>query len=384
MQSVKAEVLYTGTCVVNGAYLAFEEGEVTGVFDEPRGEVIGQYPVLTPALIDPHSHIGMVRSGEPESEAEANDRQESLLVLPDALDSLQMDDSALREAVEAGVLYSCIVPGSGNILAGRSAVVRNYALDSSGALVERAGLKAAMGYNPMSTTEWRGTRPTTRMGAMALLRGKLEEVARKEKRYQEADEQERKKIAFTAEGDALREVLAGRSVLRVHAHKIDDIAALLRLVDEYGLKVTVEHAMGVDQPQIFNRLRERGIPVVYGPLDAFAYKPELRKESWRNARHLLDSGVEFAMMSDHPVTPSRQLFLQSRWFLRLGRSAQEVVELVTRKNAEVLGVQDRLGTLEAGKWASFVGWSGDPLYLGSYPAAVYGEGELLHAEEGGS
>ncbi|MEF8823704.1 MAG: amidohydrolase family protein [Desulfohalobiaceae bacterium] len=381
MQSVKAEVLYTGTRVVHDVYLAFEEGSVVGILEESQGELLGEYPVLTPALIDPHSHIGMVRSGEPQAEDEVNDRQESLLVLPDALDSLQMDDAALREAVEAGVLYSCIVPGSGNILAGRSAVVRNYALDSSKALVKRAGLKAAMGYNPMSTTEWRGTRPTTRMGAMALLRGKLEEVARKEHRYQEAEEQERKEIVFSAEEDALREVLAGRSPLRVHAHKIDDIAALLRLVDEYGLSVTVEHAMGVDKPEIFTQLKERGIPVVYGPLDAFPYKPELRKESWRNVRHLLDSGAEFALMSDHPVTPSRQLLLQSRWFLRLGRSGQEAVELVTRKNAEVLGLQDRLGTLESGKWASFVCWSGDPLHLASYPAAVYGEGELLHAEE---
>lgn len=380
MPCLKADILYSGREVRQNVYLAFEEeGWIYGILDEPLGEVRGEYPVLTPALIDPHSHIGMVRAGEPQEEAEANDRQESLLVLPDALDSLQMDDPALGEAVESGILYSCIVPGSGNILGGSSAVVRNFGLDSNGALVDRAGIKAAMGYNPMSTSEWKGTRPTTRMGALALLRAKLEEVVRKERRQREAEEQGEKEIVFTAEEDALRGVLAGECRLRVHVHKIDDIAALLRLVDEYGLVVTVEHAMGVDREETFSELKERDIPVVYGPMDAFAYKPELRKESWKNARHLLDSGVEFALMTDHPVTPARQLLLQSRWLLRLGWSEQSAVELVTRKNAEVLGVQDRLGTLEPGKWASFVCWSGDPFHLASYPSAVYGEGKLLQS-----
>ncbi|MDZ7762039.1 MAG: hypothetical protein U5L00_17525 [Desulfovermiculus sp.] len=121
---------------------------------ELKGEFLGEHEVVTPAFIDPHSHIGMVRGGEPETEAEANDRQDSLLISADALDSLQLDDVCLGEAVETGVLYSCILPGSGNIIGGRSAVIRTYALDTNLALVARAGLKAAFGYNPMSTVSW--------------------------------------------------------------------------------------------------------------------------------------------------------------------------------------------------------------------------------------
>ena len=348
--------------------------------NRPAGNLVGEYAVVTPAFIDAHSHIGMVRAGEPQDEEESNDRQDPVMVLADALDSLQMDDMALRDAIEMGVLYSCIVPGSGNIIGGLSAVIRHYAGNSSQALIGRAGIKAALGYNPMSTTEWKGSRPTTRMGAIAILRRKLEEVRRKEQQFLRLDADEQKKITFTPEEDALRDLLAGRIVLRTHVHKIDDIAALIRLVDAYGIRVNVDHAMGVHKPEIFEELKRRSIPVVFGPLDAFAYKVELKHEHWRNVKHLVDSGVDFGLMSDHPVTAARQILLQTRWFLRVGYTRQQAIELISRKNAEILGIDDRLGTLAPGKWASFIGWNGDPFDLAAYPVAVYGEGKQLYAE----
>ena len=85
-------------------------------------------------------------------------------------------------------------------------------------------------------------------------------------------------------------------------------------------------------------------------------------------------------MSDHPVTPARQLFLQTRWFIRAGLSKQQAIEVLSRKNAEILGINNILGTLEEGKWASFTCWNGDPFDLTVYPVAVYGEGELLSSE----
>lgn len=380
MNEIKAKLLYTGREVLRNARLRFENDTILEVAESPAGQPAEEYEVVTPAFIDAHTHIGMVRAGEPSAEDESNDKQDPVLAMADALDSLQMDDMALTDAVEFGVLYSCIVPGSGNIIGGRSAVIRHYASDSNRALIGRAGIKAALGYNPMSTTSWKGNRPTTRMGAIAILRRKLEEVRRKERQFHDLDEGERKKISFTPEEDVLLEVLSGKTVLRTHVHKIDDIAALLRLVDEFGIRVTVDHAMDVHKPEIFRELKQRNIPVVFGPLDSFAYKVELKHENWRNIRHLIDSGVDFGLMSDHPVTPSRQILLQTRWFLRCGYTRQQAIELVSRRNSEILGIDDRLGTLEAGKWASFIGWNGDPFDLASYPVAVYGEGKRLYSD----
>jgi len=378
MECVFAKTIYTGTSVVHNRYLAFSGSDIAGLARSIRGRLSGEYEVLTPAFIDPHSHIGMERSGEPSTEGEANDHLDSILALSDALDSVQMDDKAFKEAVEAGVLYSCVVPGSGNIVGGHSAVIRNYAADGTRALIGRAGLKAAFGFNPMSTHRWKGRRPTTRMGAIAILRGRLAEVRQKEQQYRKARGRKKEEVTFSAEETVLRDLLTGKVHLRVHVHKIDDIAALLRLVDDFKIKITVDHAMDVHQPEIFRELHRRKIPVVYGPVDSFAYKVELKHEDWRNIRHLLASGVEFGLMTDHPVTLSRQLFLQTRWFVRAGMSKQQAVELVSRKNAGILGIDKQLGTLQKGKWASFICWNGDPFDLASYPVAVYGEGNLLY------
>jgi imidazolonepropionase-like amidohydrolase len=379
MKCVYARTIYTGKSKVPDKYLVFNGNTVSGLSKTAKGELLGRCDVLTPAFIDPHSHIGMERSGEPSGEGEANDHLDSILALTDALDSVQMDDLAFKDAVEDGVLYSCVVPGSGNIIGGQSAVIRNFAANGSEALIGRAGLKAAFGYNPKSTTSWKGRRPTTRMGAIAILRGRLDEVRLKVQKYRKARGAKKAEIDFTAEDRVLRDLLSGKIRLRSHVHKIDDIAALLRLVDEFKIKATIEHAMDVHQSEIFHELKKRKIPVVYGPIDSFAYKVELKHENWRNISHLLASGVQFGLMTDHPVTLSRQLFLQTRWFLRSGMNRQQAIELVSRQNAAILGIDDRLGTLERGKWASFTCWNGDPFDMASYPAAVYGEGELLYS-----
>ena len=379
MNCIFAETIFTGKAIVPGAYLLFNGRQIAGISKTAKGQLQGRFKVVTPAFIDPHSHIGMERSGEPGSEGEANDQLDSILTLTDALDSVQMDDKAFKDAVESGVLYSCVVPGSGNIIGGQSAVIRNYAGDTTRALIGRAGLKGAFGYNPMSTRDWKGQRPTTRMGAMAILRGQLSEVRRKIRQLRKARGSKKEEIIFTAEDKVLQNLLTGEVRLRAHVHKIDDIAALLRLVDEFKIKITVEHAMDVYQPEIFQELKKRKIPVVYGPIDSFAYKVELKHEDWRNIRHLLATRVDFGLMTDHPVTLARQLFLQTRWFVRAGMSKQHAIELVSHQNAKILGIDKQLGTLAKGKWASFICWSGDPFDLADYPVAVYGEGDLLYA-----
>ena len=380
MNHIKAKEIYTGKSIVQDACLTFDGSEIVRVSKTPKGKSLGEFAVITPAFIDPHSHIALARSGEPSGEAEANDQLDSIQALSDALDSVQMDDSALRDAIEMGVLYSCVLPGSGNIIGGLSAVIRNYAKDSTEALITRAGIKAAFGYNPMSTQAWKGKRPSTRMGTIAHLRKRLDEVRQKVQQHRKAKGKKKEDITFSAEENVLKELLAGKIPMRAHVHKIDDIATLLRVVDEFKIKITIEHAMDVHQPEIFQELRKRKISVTYGPIDSFAYKVELKHENWRNIKYLLESGVHFGLMSDHPVTPARQLLLQTRWFFREGLSRQQALELVSRRNAEILGIDNILGTLEKGKWASFTCWNKDPFDLTGYPLAVYGEGTCLYLE----
>jgi len=377
MKSIYAKTIYTGNGVLKDSVISFDKGKVKGIEKGSESDGAESYDCITPAFIDPHCHIGMIRSGEPGSEAEANEQMDSILAYADALDSVQMDDTSFDYSIENGVLYSCVVPGSGNLIGGASAVIRNYGRTTTDALITRAGIKGAVGYNPMSTKSWKGTRATTRMGSISILRQKLHEV--RQKMEKEKEKEGKDEVTYTAPEDVIRSLLKGEQKFRVHVHKIDDIASLLRVVDEFGLTITVEHTSDVYDSYVFKELKKRNIPVVYGPMDSLAYKVELKHEHWKNAKHLLTSGVEFGLMTDHPVILQNMLLHQLRWFIRLGMSKEDTIGIITRKNAEILGIDGFLGTLETGKWASFTGWNGDPFDMTKYPVGVFGEGKKLYS-----
>ena len=380
MNCIHGKTVYTGRGVIRDAYLAFDGGKIAGVSRSPRGKVLGRFAAITPAFIDAHAHIGMARAGEPNQEAEYNDKLDNISAVPDALDSVMMDDTSFRDSVEAGVLYTCVVPGSGNIIGGRSAVIRNYGRDTTEAFIARAGIKGAMGYNPASDKTRPGQRPLTRMGALSLLRSRLHDVRLKIAKQARARGKAKADVTFSAEETIFRDILLGKERLRMHVHKIDDVAALLRLADEFRLRLCVEHTCDVHDAHIYEELRRRKIPVVFGPLDSFSYKVELKHENWRNIRHLIASGVQFGLMTDHPFILQTTLLMTLRWFLRCGLTREQAVALITRRNAEILGVDRLLGTLARGKWASFSAWNGDPFDLGSWPVGVWGEGKQLYSE----
>lgn len=377
MTTILGKKIYTGDSVLDLAYLNIDGATITSLGKQPDTDVAGEYEVITPALIDAHCHIGLIRGGEPNAEAEANDHMNSMLAHADVLDSVQMDDVGFTDSVESGVLYSCVLPGSGNIISGQSAIIRNYGKDTNSAFIRRAGIKGAIGYNPMSTREWKGERPYTRMGAMAILRAKLHEVRNKMAKDAAKEDAD---VTYSAEETVFKSILTGEERLRIHVHKSDDIAALLRFVDEFNLQVTLEHTGDVHDDNTFRELAKRNIPVIYGPMDSLAYKVELKHDNWRNIRYLIDSGVEYGLMTDHPVILQKMLLFELRHFLRMGLSKQQALEIITRKNAQILGVDDILGTLKPGKWASFVCWNGDPFSMDSYPVAVYAEGQVVYSE----
>ena len=379
MKAVFGKSVYTGDKKVANAYVVFnDDGRISEVASQkPACDVVGEYEVITPAFIDAHSHIGLDRAGEPYDESDTNDKMNSLLFTIDVYDGLIMEDKSFSESVESGVLYSCVLPGSGNIVGGRGAVIRNFAKSKDEAYVQSGGIKAALGWNPKSTTEWKGERPTTRLGAVALLKNALEEGRRMRKLVAKG---KKEKEELTPADDVIIRILNREERLRVHLHKEDDLNTLIKLKNEYGLDVVVEHGGDFHSNSVFEKVGAEGIPLVYGPLDSFPYKVELAHESWRNVQYLVKSNAKYAVMTDHPVVLQRDLFLQMRHFRRFGLSKEECISKITKNAAEIIGIGDRLGTLEKGKLASFVCWNGDPFSLDSYPVRVYGEGREVYGE----
>jgi len=381
MKAIRTDILYTGKPdeVLKDVYVVFDENKIVDVTkNKPKNAEIIEGKVVTPALIDAHCHIGMARHGEPSSEDESNEKFETVLPLSDALYSIYLDDKAFKESIEHGILYSCVLPGSGNIIGGKGVLIRNYAADIEDAFIKYAGVKAALGYNPRSTIEWKGTRPYTRMGAIAILRKwliKAKDALTLIEKGKKTLEEIEPEIKY------LFPIIKGEELLRIHVHKADDVAGLLLLKREFNFKATVEHLCDIDKKLTFEKLKKEGVPIVYGPVDAFAYKTELKHEYWRNVKYLVEVKPLFGLMSDHPVILQRNIFLQLRFFRRFGMSKAECISLLTLNNAKILGIENKLGTIEKGKWASMIVWNGDPFSLESYPTIVIGEGKILHEEK---
>jgi len=384
VKAIRAKVIYTGIPgkVIKNAYIVWENDVIKEITkDAPKDAVIvDENPenVITPAFVDPHCHIGMHRAGEPTEEAEANEEYDSVLPHVDALYSIYMDDKSFKESIEWGVLYSCVLPGSGNIIGGKGVVIRNYAKNVEEAFIKHAGVKAALGFNPRRTTNWKGLRPYTRMGSIGVFRKWLIKAKDALKLIEQGKKVEEE---FDPELRMLFPIVKGEEILRVHVHKEDDIICLLMLRREFNLRITVEHACDVHSKEMFQKLKKENVPIVYGPIDSFPYKTELKHESWRNVKYLVEVKPFFGLMTDHPVVPQRNLYLQLRFFIKYGMSKDEALSIITLNNAKILGIDDKLGSLEQGKWASFTVWNNDPFLLGSTPKLVVAEGKVVYKEE---
>ncbi len=401
--TIKATLLFDGNGgASHDQYITLENERITHISSEAIPfDIEG---VVTPAFIDPHSHIGMEREGEPHQEGEANEEIGQILPLLDPVDSLYFDDRAFSDAVDFGVLYSCVVPGSGNLIGGQAKVIRNFATHRDTAVIKDYGYKMALGYNPRSTTAWKGERPSTRMGLYAMLEKCFDELllkkekgslAKEKKINALADKQAKGEIgqtdhafeadiidreyhlSFTPEEKALLELLSGEKIAKVHVHKEDDILYLIKLVEKYGLSVTCDHACDVFHTEIFNKLAEKEIPVVYGPIGSIGCKVELKHAEYKNTATLMASDAVYTLMSDHPVTLAATLREGLKYFLIQGMGEAEAIGLITGRSATILGIDDELGSIETGKLASLVVWDKSPFHLGAFPTAIFAEGKRI-------
>jgi imidazolonepropionase-like amidohydrolase len=391
---VRADQLYDGRSVHTDMTVVVEGRHIVDVTDRPcPGDIRG---IVTPAFIDPHSHIGMERQGEPVLETETDEHSTPFAPLHNPLDSIYFDDRAFADAVDFGVLYSCVVPGSGNIIGGKAVIIKNFVKTRADAVVSDYGFKAAFGSNPRMSTHWKGPRPSTRMGAAAMLKNYLSDIFRKQEQacikkekalYELTRPDSPKKGAVWAQREydlALSEseweifrLFNGDKILKVHLHKADDALFLMDLKKKFNIRVTAEHALDICDSRIFNALADHGIPVVYGPLGASDGKVELKNASWRHTARLMASRAKFGLMSDHPIILAHHLRDSLKYFLIQGMAPADAIGLITLKNAEILGIDHCLGTVAPGRLASLIVWDKDPFHLGAYPRVILAEGRII-------
>ncbi|MCC9195735.1 amidohydrolase [Arthrobacter sp. zg-Y820] len=307
---------------------------------------------LLPGLVDAHTHLGVHEEGEGWAGNDTNEMTDPVMAGVRALDAVNPDDLGFDDALAGGVTAVNINPGSGNPIGGLA-----VALHTHGRYVEEmvlrspSGLKSALGENPKRIYSDKKQTPSTRLGTALVIRKAFMDA----QNYLGKNDDD----ARDPQMDALAMVLRREIPWRQHAHRADDIGTALRLADEFGYDLVLDH--GTEAHLLADVLAERGVPVLIGPLFTTRSKVELRRRSMENPAKLAEAGVEISIITDHPVVPINFLIYQAALAMKEGLDRETALRSVTINPAKVLGLADRIGSLEAGKDADVVLWSGDPL-----------------------
>ena len=206
----------------------------------------------------------------------------------------------------------------------------------------------------------------------------MEEMAEYEKTKGTDDETSRPDYDIKCE--ALIPVLNREIKVHFHCHRADDIFTAVRLAEEFSLDYVLIHC--TDGAVIADELAEDSPAVVVGPLFGDRGKPELRNHDISTPAALAEQGIKCAICTDHPETPIQYLPLTAALAVKGGLSRKEALRGITIYPAEILGLSDKLGSIEVGKQADFSLFNGDPLDLtaNSYLTAIKGKIMFFKAE----
>jgi imidazolonepropionase-like amidohydrolase len=330
--------------------------------------------VVLPGLVDAHTHLGVHEEAEGWAGQDTNEMTDPVTPHVRAVDAINPADLGFADAVAGGVLTVNVNPGSGNPIGGQSAAIRSAGRTVDEMLLRApSGLKSALGENPKRVYGDRKQLPSTRLGTAAVIRDALVKARNYLDKLDRGDDGEPPERDLRWE--ALGLVLTGEIPWRQHCHRADDIATALRLADEFGYRLVIDH--GTEAVLLADRLAERGVPVLIGPLLTSRSKVELRNRSLANPGRLAAAGVELGIITDHPVVPIHLLAVQAALAVREGLDPAAALRAVTLTPARVLGLDDRLGSLEPGKDATLCVWSGDPLDARSRVETAWIEGRQV-------
>ena len=361
--------------------ILIDDGKITAVGENiPVPEASDVYNatgmVITPGLIDAHTHLGIYEEIYTEGD-DLNEATDPITPHLRAIDAINPMDIAFKDALNAGVTTVVTGPGSANVLGGEMVIMK-----TCGNLVEDmiiscpAGLKAALGENPKRVYKQNKKTPMTRMASAALLRCALlkgqQYLTKLEKDSDYAELNKDLKM------ESIAKVLRGEIPLRVHAHRADDIMTALRIGKEFNLRLVIEH--GTEGHLIVDSIANSGVPVVLGPILINRDKVELMNRSLETASIFAAKKIPFAIMTDHPVVPVQYLLVSAGLTMRGGLTPEQALESVTIGAAKVLGLSDRLGSIAPGKDGDVLVLSGNPFCLGTIVKRIYTRNKIIEPD----
>ncbi|MCA2219796.1 amidohydrolase [Nonomuraea aurantiaca] len=371
---------------IEGGTVLIQDGKIAAVGREV--EIPSGTPVVDaaggwvlPGFVEAHGHLGVYEEAEGWAGQDTNETTDPNGARLRALDAINPADLGFADALSGGVTTAVIKPGSANPIGGQTVAVKCWGRTVDEMLIrEPVSVKSALGENPKRVYGDQKRLPSTRQGVAAVIRDAFMK-AQDYRARRAAAADEGKPFERDATQEILVRVLDGELPWCQHTHRADDIATALRLADEFGYRVVINH--GTEGHLIADVLAERGIPVIIGPLFTSRSKVELRHRSLRNPGILARAGVELAITTDHPVVPIHFLVHQATLAVKEGLDREVALRSITVNPARIMGLDDRVGALRPGLDGDVVIWSGDPLDIMSRALRVFVDGREVYSYEDG-
>ena len=334
--------------------------------------------IVTPGLVDPHCHIGVMEEG---IQFEGNDTNEmSGPIYPElrGIDSINPKDMAFEYTYKAGITSVNTGPGSANIIGGTFTAIKTYGQTVDEMIIkEETCMKMALGENPKRVYGTSNKNPGTRMASAALMREWLFKAKDYHKKYNAFinKEEDAKEPTFDMKLHSLMRVFDGM-IVKIHAHRADDIMTAIRIVKEFDLNATIDHA--TEAYLVPKQVKQANATLIIGPTLGMASKYELVNKSFKAAKVLEDNEIEFAIMTDHPIITLDTTLVQAALFVKEGLSEQKALEALTYTAAKLNGIEERVGSLEVGKDADVVIWDGPLFDIMTRTEVVIIDGKVVH------
>ena len=379
--NVKLETISNGTIV--GSIL-LKEGKIVAIgknidLDGCENIIDGKGRVVTPGLIDPHTHLGLSESGVGKEGRDTNEGTTPLTPSCSVRDGINMKDQAFEGFRRAGITTVGVLPGSGNIIGGTGLAlkVKGNIVDES-VIKDPIGMKAALGENPKSNYGNQKKSPATRMGNASVLRGALlksrEYLDKLEDSTFDKSTLKKDKISI-----GLLPVIKREIPLIIHCHRHDDIVTAIRVCKEFNVKFVLDHV--TDGHFVKELIKSENIHCGVGPTLNYASKVENKDRDFRTPIIFDQEDIPFCFITDHPVIDGRNLILTASVATQWGMPDERALRAITLSSAEHIGIEDRVGSLEVGKDGDLVLWSGNPLELTTFVDMTIIDGEIVYERE---
>ncbi|MBU4330965.1 MAG: amidohydrolase family protein [Acidobacteria bacterium] len=338
---------------------------------------------LLPGMIEAHTTFAMSGGYDrPDTDEATNPNTAHLNIL----DGFNPFSKSVKYTARAGVTASMITPGSRNVIGGQTAVIKHRGRTVEEMTIKSpAGVKFSLGEGPKETYGSKGQLPSTRMGSAYVVRKALLDaqhfLAQKITSEAKAAAAKSSSAAFPAKRDLnleiLSAVLEGKMTVFIECYRADDIMTALRLVDEFGLKAVLVGA--TEGYKLDDEIAMREVPVIVSPIGVGPRRMETQEASYTNAASLDRAGVTVIVKADEAlgVGHVRELPLLAAFAVKGGMERDKALRAITLTAAEVLGVAERIGSLEVGKDADLVLFDGDPLHYRTRVRRVFIDGKEI-------